>query len=96
MAAKSGRTVFTDGSGVAEVRFLYENTPGTEHQARSPRHAGSCRLSVTGRAPRGLAGSYFTSRFTVGDMDLALVDRSMEYATFVDARAADRQTAAAP
>ncbi len=85
-----------DGSGITEVKFLYENTPRTEHQERSPRHTGSCQLSVTGREPRSIEGSYFTGRFTAGDMDLTLVDRSTEYATFAEARAADQAAATAP
>ncbi|MFE2352387.1 Cap15 family cyclic dinucleotide receptor domain-containing protein [Kitasatospora cineracea] len=88
--------VKTDGSGIAEVRFLYENVPRTEHQARSPRHTGSCQLSVTGRAPRSIEGSYFTSRFTAGDMDLTLVDRSTEYGTFAEAQTADQRASATP
>ncbi|MEV7358546.1 hypothetical protein [Kitasatospora sp. NPDC091276] len=86
--------VKTDGSGIAEVRFLYENTPRTEHLRRSPRHKGACQLSVTGRAPRSIAGSYFTSRFTAGDMDLSLIDRSTNYGTFAEAQIADQGTTA--
>ncbi|MFC1405797.1 MULTISPECIES: hypothetical protein [Streptacidiphilus] len=79
----------TDGSGVSELRFLYENTPLVAHQQRSPRHTGVCRLSVTGRSPQALTGRYYTDRFTAGDMDAALIVRSTEFGTFEQARAAD-------
>lgn len=85
--------VKTDGSGIAEVRFLYDNTPRTEYRQRSPRHSGACRLSVTGRTPQTITGSYFTDRFTAGDMDLTLVDRSTDHGTFADAQTADQATA---
>ncbi|MEV4453591.1 Cap15 family cyclic dinucleotide receptor domain-containing protein [Streptomyces mirabilis] len=85
--------VKTDGSGIAEVRFLYDNTPRTEYRQRSPRHSGACRLSVTGRTPQSITGSYFTDRFTAGDMDLTLVDRSTDHGTFADAQTADQATA---
>ncbi|MEV6208672.1 hypothetical protein [Kitasatospora sp. NPDC051914] len=86
--------VKTEGSETVELRFLYENTPRTEHQRRSPRHAGACQLSVTGRIPRSIAGSYFTSRFTAGDMDLSLLSRSTDYGTFAEAQTADQGDAA--
>lgn len=81
----------TDGSGVAELRFLYENTPQAAHQARSPRHTGACRLSITGPAPTMMGGRYYTDRFTAGDIGLVLLNRVTAYGTF--AQAADADTA---
>nr|PPQ62043.1 hypothetical protein C5F59_39420 [Streptomyces sp. QL37] len=62
-----------------------------EHQHRSPRHEGACRISVTGLAPRAATGHYYTSRFTAGDMDFALVSRSTNFGTFNEAKIADTE-----
>ncbi|MFF1505862.1 hypothetical protein [Streptomyces sp. NPDC058326] len=59
-----------ENSGSAEIRFLYNNTPRVEHQNRSPRHEGACRIAVTGLKPKAATGHYHTSRFTTGDMEL--------------------------
>ncbi|MBT2545260.1 hypothetical protein J7E99_32315 [Streptomyces sp. ISL-44] len=78
-----------ENSGTAEICFLYENTPRVEHQPRSPRHEGVARISVTGHMPTAATGRYFTGRFTAGDMDLTLIDRSTGYGTFAQVQAAD-------
>ncbi|WP_432197176.1 hypothetical protein [Streptomyces sp. bgisy027] len=82
----------TDGSGVSELHFLYENIPQVAHQQRSPRHTGACRLSLAGRTPRALAGRYYTDRFTAGDMELVLISRTTDYSTFAEAAVADTVT----
>ncbi|MGW3059528.1 hypothetical protein ACWC98_26855 [Streptomyces goshikiensis] len=61
-----------------------------EHQPRSPRHEGACRIAVTGLHPKATTGRYYTSRFTAGDMDFTLLDRSTDYSTFAEAQAADQ------
>ncbi|MFD0396180.1 hypothetical protein ACFQ3Z_44765 [Streptomyces nogalater] len=53
-----------ENSGTAEIGFLYDNTPRVEHQHRSPRHEGACRIAVTGLRPKAATGHYYTSRFT--------------------------------
>jgi len=78
-----------ENSGTAEIGFLYDNTPRVEHQSRSPRHEGACRIAVTGLQPKAATGHYYTSRFTAGDMDFTLLDRSTDYGTFAEAQAAD-------
>ncbi|MFF3409625.1 hypothetical protein ACFYW8_26185 [Streptomyces sp. NPDC002742] len=80
-----------ENSDTVEIGFLYDNTPRVEHQRRSPRHEGACRMSVTGLNPRTASGHYFTSRLTVGDMDFALLNRSTGYGTFAEAQLADTE-----
>ncbi|TKA00013.1 hypothetical protein FCI23_43935 [Actinacidiphila oryziradicis] len=82
----------TGGSGITELRFLYENTPQAAHQRRSRRHTGACRLNLAGRIPTELAGRYYTDRFTAGDMDLVLIGRTSDYSTFAQGAAADTAT----
>ncbi|WP_133260041.1 hypothetical protein [Streptacidiphilus pinicola] len=79
----------TDGSGVAELKFLYENTAQVAVQSRSPRHTGACRLSVSGHTPQRMTGRYFTDRFTAGDMELTFMSRATHYATYQEAQDAD-------
>ncbi|MFF6884660.1 hypothetical protein ACFY9F_15925 [Streptomyces sp. NPDC012421] len=83
-----------ENSGTAEIGFLYDNTPRVEHQHRSPRHEGACRITMTGLKPMAATGHYYTSRFTAGDMDFTLLNRSTEYGTFAEAEAADLDGAA--
>ncbi|MFJ5020932.1 Cap15 family cyclic dinucleotide receptor domain-containing protein [Streptomyces goshikiensis] len=78
-----------ENSGTAEIGFLYDNTPRVEHQPRSPRHEGACRIAVTGLQPKAATGHYYTSRFTAGDMDFTLLDRSTDCGTFAEAQVAD-------
>ncbi|GAB7105264.1 hypothetical protein JCM4814A_35780 [Streptomyces phaeofaciens JCM 4814] len=86
--------VAPENSGTAEIGFLYDNTPRVEHQHRSPRHEGACRITMTGLKPTAATGHYYTSRFTAGDMDFTLLNRSTEYGTFAEAKAADLDGAA--
>jgi hypothetical protein len=81
-----------DGSGVTELRFLYQNVPQVAHLHRSPVHTGACRISLAGRAPRAITGRYYTDRFTAGDMELNLISRSTEHSTFGEAAASDTIT----
>ncbi|WP_371674910.1 hypothetical protein [Streptomyces sp. NBC_01276] len=78
-----------ENSGSAEIGLLYDNTPRVEHQSRSPQHEGACRIAVTGLKPKSAAGRYYTSRFTAGDMDFTLLNRSTDYSTFAEAQATD-------
>ncbi|MFF5131094.1 hypothetical protein ACFY41_29740 [Streptomyces syringium] len=78
-----------ENSGTAEIGFLYDNKPRVEHQHRSPRHEGACRIRVAGLTPRAATGYYYTSRFTAGDMDFTLLNRSTGYGTFTEAQTAD-------
>ncbi|MFE7333274.1 Cap15 family cyclic dinucleotide receptor domain-containing protein [Streptomyces griseus] len=80
-----------ENSSTCEIGFLYENRPRVEHQRRSPRHEGACRIAVTGLSPKVASGHYYTSRFTAGDMDFTFLDRSTDYGTFAEARDADPQ-----
>ncbi|WP_393077319.1 hypothetical protein [Streptomyces sp. LN704] len=84
----------TNGSGVSELRYLYENNPQAAHQARSPRHIGACRIELVGRTPTSLTGGYYTDRFTAGDLELTLVNRATDHATYAQSAAADSSTAA--
>lgn len=84
-----------ENSGIFEIGFLYDNRPRVEHQHRSPRHEGACRISFTGLTPRAATGHYYTSRFTAGDMDFTLLNRSTDYATFAEAQASPRSHTAA-
>lgn len=70
------------GAGWHRVAFLYDNLPAARHQHRSTRHLGACQLDPTSQRPSAMGGVYFTDRYTKGDMQLALVDRSSGYASF--------------
>jgi len=75
------------GAAVETLAFLYDNTPEQRHQDRSPRHLGTCLLDPASKAPREMAGWYFTDRYTKGDMTLELVDRSTGHPSFASAHA---------
>lgn len=79
-------------AAVETLAFLYENNPEQRHQARSPRHLGSCTLDSTNQAPEEMSGVYFTDRYTKGDMTMTLVDRSTGHPSFSAAKAHQPKT----
>lgn len=74
-------------SSIRTLSFLYDNAPRLQHRKRSPRHVGACELRTSIGAPTTLEGSYFTDRYTQGEMSLRLVDRSINFADFASAKA---------
>lgn len=93
MTVESGsdsRSFFWDripGDDVERLNFLYQNDPRPEHRSRSPRHLGSCSLDTARLVPSSIRGMYFTDRYTQGEMDLRLVDRSKGYTSYQEAAA---------
>jgi hypothetical protein len=73
----------TDDS-IESLGFVYENQPRQAHRHRSPRHLGVCWLRIPSKLPTTIEGWYFTDRYTQGDMDFALVDRSSGHASFAE------------
>ena len=49
------------------------------------KHIGVCTLQPATHVPHELVGTYFTDRYTKGDMQLRLVDRTKGYSTFASA-----------
>lgn len=79
------------GDDVERLNFLYRNDPRPEHQARSHPHLGSCSFNTARRVPQSIRGVYFTDRYTQGEMDLRLIDRSKGYTSFQEAAAHVRE-----
>ncbi|QOH59416.1 hypothetical protein C6Y44_25230 (plasmid) [Rhodococcus rhodochrous] len=75
------------GDDVERLNFLYQNDPRPEHRARSPRHLGTCSFDTARLVPQSVRGVYFTDRYTQGEMDLRLVDRSKGYTSYQEAAA---------
>ncbi|UGQ41227.1 hypothetical protein [Rhodococcus aetherivorans] len=75
------------GDDVERLSFLYQNDPRPEHRARSPRHLGTCSFDTARLVPQSVRGVYFTDRYTQGEMDLRLVDRSKGYTSYQEAAA---------
>ncbi|MDT7570295.1 MAG: hypothetical protein QOE05_469 [Actinomycetota bacterium] len=67
------------------LNFTYDNVPKREHRPRSPRHVGACELRMPRGKPTSVTGTYFTDRFTAGEMTLTLVGRSTDVMTFEEA-----------
>lgn len=66
------------------LTYTYRNEPKQEHRPRSSPHRGACEFTVVGRLPTRIAGTYWTDRFTVGDMHLAFVDRRTDRGSLAD------------
>ncbi|MGO4104703.1 hypothetical protein AB4Y63_12175 [Leifsonia sp. YAF41] len=75
---------------VSTLTYIFENTPKMSQSNRSPRSLGTCLLDPTSLSPTEMVGSYFTDRYTKGDITAELVDRSRSHASF---DAADRHWA---
>lgn len=69
-------------TSVDSLTFTYDNLPKISESHRSMRSTGACNLMPTTLKPREIEGSYFTDRFTKGDMVLSLVDRTSGYSSF--------------
>jgi hypothetical protein len=63
------------------VTYTYANEPAQEHRPRSQPHVGATQLRVSGQRPPQIAGTYWTDRLTVGDLDLRLLNRNTDYPT---------------
>lgn len=88
------RAVFWElhtGSDFETPTFTYENLPKESESHRSNRHLGTNRLDPTSASPSEIEGSYFTDRYTKGDMTISLIDRSHGYGSF---RAAEQAASA--
>lgn len=72
-------------SAVDNLTFTYDNTPKVSESHRSMRSAGACNLLPTSLKPEEVEGTYFTDRFTKGDMTLVFVDRTSGYPSFAAA-----------
>jgi hypothetical protein len=89
-ASHSKATAYVRRPGTKQqtLSFTYENEPRREHLPRSPRHVGACELNLSAGSPISLTGTYYTDRFTAGEMSLTLVDRSTKHANFAAAATA--------
>ncbi|MDR7381726.1 hypothetical protein [Promicromonospora iranensis] len=72
-------------SSVDYLTFTYDNKPKVSESHRSMRSSGACNLTPTSLRPEEVEGTYFTDRFTKGDMNLVLVDRTSGYPSFTAA-----------
>jgi hypothetical protein len=55
------------------------------YQHRSGRHLGTCSLRPGNRQPVEIEGTYFTDRYTQGDMKLTFVSRDTNAGSFDEA-----------
>lgn len=78
--------VGTSAGGVKTLTYTYANRPRQELEERSHPHLGTAALDIVGLRPKVVAGDYFTDRYTKGDMQLRLVDRTTDHADFSSTR----------
>ncbi|WP_157979867.1 Cap15 family cyclic dinucleotide receptor domain-containing protein [Kribbella monticola] len=86
-SSSRSRTFFwwqANGADIECLTFIYENDPKQSHQHRSGRHVGTCVFDIATRSPRLLSGVYFTDRYTKGDLEAQLIDRTKGYSSFDD------------
>jgi hypothetical protein len=72
-------------SAVDNLTFTYDNIPKVSESHRSMRSAGASNLMPTSLKPEEVEGTYFTDRYTKGDMLLKFVDRKTGFSTFAAA-----------
>ncbi|WP_161578669.1 hypothetical protein [Plantibacter flavus] len=88
------RSVFWErrpGSDFETPAFIYENLPKESESHRSTRHLGANRLDPTCASPTEMEGTYFTDRYTKGDMAIELINRTKGYGSFKAADDAARR-----
>lgn len=69
------------------LNVLYQNDPRPEHRERSYPHLGSCSFHTARLIPPIDPRHLLTDRYTQGEMDIHLVDRSKGYTSYQDAAA---------
>lgn len=86
-ASKSTATTWLPAyeSSVDNLTFTYDNVPKMSESHRSMRSSGACNLNPTSLKPDEVEGTYFTDRFTKGDMELKFVDRTFGHPSFAAA-----------
>ena len=85
--SESRASVWTGTSGANLLTYVYENRPLQRFEARSRPHLGTTALDIVGLRPDVIHGEYFTDRYTKGDMELRLVDRTRDHVDFASAQA---------
>jgi len=74
-----------NGADTERLTFIYDNDPKQSQRHRSTWHLGSCILDPANRRPLTMSGVYFTDRYTKGDMEILLIDRTKGYGSFGEA-----------
>lgn len=69
-------------NSVDNLTFTYDNTPKMSESHRSMRSSGVCNLMPASIKPLEIEGTYFTDRFTKGDMVLTFIDRTTGHSSF--------------
>jgi hypothetical protein len=82
----SRAAIWAKTGGGELLTYNYTNKPRRELEARSQPHLGTAALDVVGLRPNVLHGDYFTDRYTKGDMEVRLFDRSTGYGDFAAAQ----------
>jgi hypothetical protein len=84
----SRATMWIDTTGGSDrtLTYTYANRPRQGLEDRSRQHLGTAALDVVGLRPSTITGDYFTDRYTKGDMELYLVDRTTDHADFASVK----------
>lgn len=80
--SESRAAIWANGSGGDLLTYTYNNRPKQQFESRSLPHLGTSALDVVSLRPTAISGEYFTDRYTKGDMELRLVDRSTDHASY--------------
>lgn len=76
----SAAIIANGGSRTQRVlAYTYRNEPAQEHRHRSQPHVGASEFHISGRSPEEMSGTYWTARFSAGDMNLRLLNRKNDY-----------------
>jgi hypothetical protein len=84
-STSDSRAIFWElrtGSDFKTPAFIYENLPKESESHRSTRHLGTNRLDPTSASPKEVEGTYFTDRYTKGDMTITMIDRTSGHGSF--------------
>lgn len=85
--SESRAAVWARMSGADLLTYIYENRPLQRFEARSRPHLGTTALDIVGLRPEVIHGEYFTDRYTKGEMELQLLDRTTGHVDFASAQA---------
>jgi len=72
----------SEEGGPVKLSYIYRNKPKAKHLSRSHPSDGSSSIEFRSMSPKVLESTYFTDRYTQGDIELAFLTRDSEFGSY--------------
>lgn len=72
----------SEEGGPVKLSYIYRNMPKAKHLSRSNPSDGCSSIDFRSMSPKVLESTYFTNRYTQGDIDLTHLTRASEFGSY--------------